>query len=362
MDANALDLASDVSSEDDGIRIVLHYPDELDEGEEGMLYAEDSSAAMADGAAAGEGMAGTQPPTLGPSASVCSASSAGTTPASNAAKASRHKVYVNPRLQALASAGAGTGGSPGAISMTPPAPHKQPAITAAQRAKLGPLVHVPGGLQMSLEGPMPENIDIDQLAEKPWHKPDVDPTDYFNYGFTEDTWRLYCKRQQEIRAEVRTLSQMQVPTFNGASTGMFMGAPGGMMGGGMGAGMMGGGMANGMGACAGFGSACAGAAAIGRGGPTQMGFVPGGPMGGGVSLPMPGMGGRAQLPGMGCNSGMGNHVGMGGSSMGGNGMGGNGMGGNGMGGNGMGGNGMGGNGMGGNSMGGNSMGGNGVLF
>ena len=75
-------------------------------------------------------------------------------------------------------------------------------ITAAQKAKLGPMVHVPGGLQMSLEGPMPENIDIDQLAEKPWHKPDVDPTDYFNYGFNEDTWRLYCKRQQDIRAEV----------------------------------------------------------------------------------------------------------------------------------------------------------------
>eukprot|EP00808_Paulinella_micropora_P001049 g33919.t1 len=29
----------------------------------------------------------------------------------------------------------------------------------------------------------------------------VDITDYFNYGFTEETWRAYCKRQIELRLQ-----------------------------------------------------------------------------------------------------------------------------------------------------------------
>ena len=57
-----------------------------------------------------------------------------------------------------------------------------PKVTAAQRAKFGPLVHVPGGMEMSFEPPLPDNIDIDQLVDKPWQKPEVDLTDYFNYG------------------------------------------------------------------------------------------------------------------------------------------------------------------------------------
>ncbi|CAF0898173.1 unnamed protein product [Didymodactylos carnosus] len=37
--------------------------------------------------------------------------------------------------------------------------------------------------------------------EKPWKKPGADITDYFNYGFTEDTWGQYCDRQRRLRAE-----------------------------------------------------------------------------------------------------------------------------------------------------------------
>lgn len=37
--------------------------------------------------------------------------------------------------------------------------------------------------------------------EAPWRKPGADITDYFNYGFTEYTWVLYCERQQKLRAE-----------------------------------------------------------------------------------------------------------------------------------------------------------------
>ena len=59
-------------------------------------------------------------------------------------------------------------------------------------AQLGPLAHVPGGLEIDLSGEMPENVDIDSLQDKPWQRPDSDLTDYFNYGFTENTWRLYA--------------------------------------------------------------------------------------------------------------------------------------------------------------------------
>ena len=77
---------------------------------------------------------------------------------------------------------------------------------------------------MSFDPPLPENIDIDSLTEKPWRKPEVDLSDYFNYGFNEDTWRLYCKRQQEIRQEGRNLfAQQAVPNYGpglGANNGM----------------------------------------------------------------------------------------------------------------------------------------------
>lgn len=45
--------------------------------------------------------------------------------------------------------------------------------------------------------------DIDSLQpdEKPWRKPGADITDYFNYGFTEDTWVKYCEKQKRMRTE-----------------------------------------------------------------------------------------------------------------------------------------------------------------
>lgn len=42
-------------------------------------------------------------------------------------------------------------------------------------------------------------FSIDSLDEKPWRKPGADITDYFNYGFNEDTWRGYCERQKKMR-------------------------------------------------------------------------------------------------------------------------------------------------------------------
>jgi len=39
------------------------------------------------------------------------------------------------------------------------------------------------------------------IEDAPWRKPGADITDYFNYGFTEHTWVMYCERQQKLRAE-----------------------------------------------------------------------------------------------------------------------------------------------------------------
>jgi len=36
------------------------------------------------------------------------------------------------------------------------------------------------------------DVNIDTLMEKPWKVPGVDITDYFNFGFNESTWKLYC--------------------------------------------------------------------------------------------------------------------------------------------------------------------------
>lgn len=36
------------------------------------------------------------------------------------------------------------------------------------------------------------DVNIDTFMEKPWNVPGVDITDYFNFGFNESTWKLYC--------------------------------------------------------------------------------------------------------------------------------------------------------------------------
>lgn len=44
-------------------------------------------------------------------------------------------------------------------------------------------------------------IDPDTVADKPWNKPGEDITDYFNYGFTETTWKEYTNKQKRLREE-----------------------------------------------------------------------------------------------------------------------------------------------------------------
>jgi len=46
-----------------------------------------------------------------------------------------------------------------------------------------------------------QDFNLDAIDDKPWRKPGADITDYFNYGFTEDTWKAYSDRQKRLRYE-----------------------------------------------------------------------------------------------------------------------------------------------------------------
>ncbi|XP_026285168.1 pre-mRNA 3'-end-processing factor FIP1 isoform X2 [Frankliniella occidentalis] len=51
----------------------------------------------------------------------------------------------------------------------------------------------------TINGIPTHEYNLDSLEDKPWRKPGADITDYFNYGFNEETWRAYCERQKRMR-------------------------------------------------------------------------------------------------------------------------------------------------------------------
>lgn len=51
----------------------------------------------------------------------------------------------------------------------------------------------------TINGTPAHELELESLDDKPWRKPGADLTDYFNYGFTEDTWQAYCARQKRLR-------------------------------------------------------------------------------------------------------------------------------------------------------------------
>lgn len=53
----------------------------------------------------------------------------------------------------------------------------------------------------AINGMQAHEFNLDQLEDKPWRQPGADITDYFNYGFNEETWRAYCERQKKMRSE-----------------------------------------------------------------------------------------------------------------------------------------------------------------
>ena len=50
---------------------------------------------------------------------------------------------------------------------------------------------------LTVNGQTAVEVDMESLEDKPWRKPGADITDYFNYGFTEETWAAYCNRSDD---------------------------------------------------------------------------------------------------------------------------------------------------------------------
>lgn len=50
-----------------------------------------------------------------------------------------------------------------------------------------------------INGVPAHEYNVDGIEDKPWRMPGADITDYFNYGFNEETWKAYCERQKRIR-------------------------------------------------------------------------------------------------------------------------------------------------------------------
>jgi pre-mRNA 3'-end-processing factor FIP1 len=46
------------------------------------------------------------------------------------------------------------------------------------------------------------DVDLESFEDKPWRKPGADLTDYFNYGFNEQTWKAYCTKQKLFRDDL----------------------------------------------------------------------------------------------------------------------------------------------------------------
>uniref|UniRef100_A0A915D0W1 Pre-mRNA 3'-end-processing factor FIP1 n=1 Tax=Ditylenchus dipsaci TaxID=166011 RepID=A0A915D0W1_9BILA len=83
----------------------------------------------------------------------------------------------------------------GEIKETVPYKQKQAAAAATGGNKVeldaNPLV----------KGTQIYDLDLATMEDKPWRKPGADITDYFNFGFNEDTWNQYCERQRKLRVE-----------------------------------------------------------------------------------------------------------------------------------------------------------------
>lgn len=82
----------------------------------------------------------------------------------------------------------------------------KPAVTAQTK---GIELETPG----LINGTPTHLFEIGDLKdeEKPWLQPGADITDYFNYGFTEETWIAYCLKQKRLRSENNILkSNIQI--------------------------------------------------------------------------------------------------------------------------------------------------------
>lgn len=94
------------------------------------------------------------------------------------------EVRASPRPGALVSSDDVPEGPP------PPVPSTAPRLDLSPGAEA---LQLPAGSGKSIY-----DVDIESLDEKPWRKPGADLTDYFNYGFNEESWRAYARKKSSV--------------------------------------------------------------------------------------------------------------------------------------------------------------------
>jgi pre-mRNA 3'-end-processing factor FIP1 len=68
-----------------------------------------------------------------------------------------------------------------------------------------------GGEPKAAPAPVnPYDYDIASMEDKPWRKPGADISDWFNYGFNEETWQAYSEKQNELRRQNQNRATIQV--------------------------------------------------------------------------------------------------------------------------------------------------------
>eukprot|EP00172_Hildenbrandia_rubra_P004068 Plantae.Rhodophyta-Hildenbrandia_rubra.ctg7521.p2 GENE.Plantae.Rhodophyta-Hildenbrandia_rubra.ctg7521~~Plantae.Rhodophyta-Hildenbrandia_rubra.ctg7521.p2 ORF type:complete len:642 (+),score=144.75 Plantae.Rhodophyta-Hildenbrandia_rubra.ctg7521:4109-6034(+) len=137
------------------------------------------------------------------------------------------EVVLTTQDNVRAGGGMGTpGGMIGKVRMSSSSSKWQrPGYGAGDRASSG------GNRQVGLLGMLPQptfnvgggqksvyDLEISKLTEKPWNDRGADQSDYFNYGFNEETWKLYCERQVQMRLESNMLAKIKTVGGNPAMT------------------------------------------------------------------------------------------------------------------------------------------------
>ncbi|XP_068664217.1 FIP1[V]-like protein isoform X2 [Aristolochia californica] len=54
------------------------------------------------------------------------------------------------------------------------------------------------------------DIGVETFEWKPWRRPGVDITDFFNFGLDEESWKAYCKCLENLRRQANMLSRIPV--------------------------------------------------------------------------------------------------------------------------------------------------------
>ncbi|XP_057959226.1 FIP1[III]-like protein [Malania oleifera] len=60
------------------------------------------------------------------------------------------------------------------------------------------------------------DVDINSFEQKPWRNPGVDITDFFNFGFDEESWKSYCNYLEQTRQQ--TTLRTRIPVHESSKT------------------------------------------------------------------------------------------------------------------------------------------------